>query len=74
VTNEANVLWALINEHLSPKVDSELFLLNKFARMPVGLFVTLIYLDDNELLIAKSPAISDTIIFKVDMKLTTTTA
>ena len=74
MTNEANVLWALINEHLSPKVDSELFLLNKFARMPVGLFVTLIYLDDNELLIAKSPAISDTIIFKVDMKLTTTTA
>ena len=64
MTNEANVLWALINEHLSPKVDSELFLLNKFARMPVGLFVTVISTDDNELLMTKSPAITDTIIIK----------
>ena len=72
--NEANALRALVSEYLSPTVDSELFLLNKFARMPVGLFVTVISTDDNELLMTKSPAITDIILFKVDMKLTTTIA
>ena len=74
VINEANALRDLINEYLSPTVDTELFLLNKFVRMFVGLFVTVISLDDNDLLITTSPAITDTIIFKVDMKLTIITA
>ena len=62
--NESNALRALVNEYLSPTVDSELFLLNKFVRMPVRLFVTEISSDDNELLMTKSPAIADTIIIK----------
>ena len=69
--NESNVLRALLNEQLSPTVDSEIFLLNKFVRMTVELFATVIYLDDNELLMPKSPIVTDTIILKVDMKLTT---
>ena len=72
--NEANALRTLVYEYLSPTVDSELFLLNKVVRIPVGLFVTVISSDDNELLMTKSPAITDIIIFKVDMKLTSTTA
>ena len=74
VINEANASGSLVNEYLSPTVDSELFLLNKFVRMPVRLFVTEISSDDNELLMTKSPTVADTIIFKVDMKVTTTTA
>ena len=50
VINEANVLPAIVNEYLSPTVDSELFILNKFVRIPVRLFVTVISSDDNELL------------------------
>ena len=72
--NEANALRTLVYEYLSPTVDSEIFLLNKFERMPVGLFVTVISLYDNELLMTKIPAVAGTIILKVDMKLTTTTA
>ena len=63
----------LINEYLSPTVDSELFLLNKFVRMSVGPFVRAMFLDDNELLMTKSSAVTDTIIFEVDMKLRPTT-
>ena len=74
VINEANALRTLVYEYLSPTVDSEIFLLNKFERMPVGLFVTVISLYDNELLMTKIPAVAGTIILKVDMKLTTTTA
>ena len=74
VINEANALRTLVKEYFSPTVDIELFLLNKFARMPVGSFVTVISLDDNKLLVTKSPAVIDTIIFRVDMKLATTTA
>ena len=73
VINEANALWALVNEYISPTVDSELFLLNKCVRLSIGSFITVISLDDSELLMTKSPAITDTIIFKEDMKLTTTT-
>ena len=72
--NEANASRALVNEYVSPTVDSELFLLNKFVRMSIVPFITVIYLDDNELLMTKSPAVTGTIIFKVDMKVTTTTA
>ena len=39
-----------------------------------GNFVTVISLDDNELFMTKYPLITDTIIFNVDMKLTTTSA
>ena len=74
VINEANVLPAIVNEDLSPMVDSELFILNKFVRMPIGLFVAVISLNDNEVLITKRPVITDTNIFKVETKLTTTTA
>ena len=70
--NEADALRALVNESLSPTVDSELFLLNKFIGMPVGPFVTVISLDDNELLMMKSSTVTDKIIFIVDMKLTLT--
>ena len=62
MTNEANALQALVNKYLPPTVDSELFLLNKFIGMPVGPFVTVIPLDDNELLMTKSASITDTII------------
>ena len=72
--NESNVLRALVNEYLSLTVDNELFLLNKCVRMPIEPFFTVLSLDDNDLLMTKSPAIFDIIIFKVDMKLTTTTA
>ena len=44
-----------------------------YVRMPVGPFVTVIFLDDNELLMTKSPAVIDTVIVKVDTKLTATT-
>ena len=71
--DEVNALRALVNEYLSLTVDSELFILNKFVRMTVGLFTMVISLDDNELLLMKSPIFTDTIIFKVDVKLTTTT-
>ena len=36
---ELTWLRALVHEYVSPAVDSELFLLNKFVRKPVGLFV-----------------------------------
>ena len=71
--NEANALHALVNEYLSPTVDSELLLLKKFVRVPVGAFVTAISLNDNELhIMTKSPTVTDAIIFKVDRKLITT--
>ena len=72
--NEANILRALVNDHLSPMVDSELFLLNKFVRMTIEPFTTVISLDDNEILMTKSPTVTDTTIFKVDMNLTPTMA
>ena len=73
MTNEANALQALVNKYLPPTVDSELFLLNTFVRMSVGPFVRAMFLDDNELLMTKSSAVTDTIIFEVDMKLRPTT-
>ena len=36
---ELTWLRALVHEYVSPAVDSELFILNKFVRKPVGLFV-----------------------------------
>ena len=68
VINEANVLRALVNEYLSSTIGCELFLLNKFVRMAGGHVVTVISLDDNELIITKYPPVTNTIIFKVDMK------
>ena len=73
VINEVSALQALVNEYLSPMVDSELFLLKKFVLIPVSPFVIVISLDENELLMTKSLAVTDTIVFKVDMKLITTT-
>ena len=71
--NEADALRALVNEYLSPTVDSELFLLNKFVRMPAGSFVTVMYLDYNDLLMTNIPAVTYTFIFKIEMNLTRTT-
>ena len=62
--NETNVLQALVTEYLSPTVDSELFLLKKIVRMTVGPFVIVISLDDDEVIMAKIPTVTDTIIFK----------
>ena len=64
VINEANVLQALVTEYLSPTVDSELFLLKKIIRTTVGPFVIVMSLDDNEVIMAKIPTVTDTIIFK----------
>ena len=48
--NEANTLPALVNEHLVSTVGSEIFLLEKCVQMTVAYLVTVIYLDDNELI------------------------
>ena len=71
--NKDNALQAFVNEYLSSAVGSEMFLLSKFVRMTGGHFVTVISLDDNELFIIKCPSVTNTIMFNVDMKLTTTT-
>ena len=71
---EAKVLRALVNEYLSSATGSELLLLNKFVWITGGHFVTVISLDDNELVIMNGPAITSINNFKVDMKLTKTMA
>ena len=68
VIDEAKALRALVNEYLSSTVVSELFLLNKFVWITGGHFVTVISLDDNELIMTKFPPVTNIIIFKVDMK------
>ena len=72
--NKANALRALVNEYLSPTVDSEMFLFNKFELRFAGPLLTVLSLDNNELVMINGPAITSRIIFNVDVKLTTTTA
>ena len=72
--SKANVLRALVNEYLSPTVDNEIFLFNNFELRFTEPTFTVISLDDNELVMMNSPAITSRIIFNVDVKLTTTTA
>ena len=67
-------MGALVNEYLSPTVDSEMFLFNKFELRFAGPLFTVLSLDDNELVIVNGPSITSGIIFNVDMKLRTTTA
>ena len=71
---KANILRTLVNEYFSPSVDSEMFLFNKFELRFAGPTFTVIYLDDNELVMINVPEITSRIIFNVDMKLATTTA
>ena len=66
--NDTKALQALVNEYLSSKVGSEMFLWNKFVRMNGGYFVTVTSLDNNELFMTKCPPVTNTIIFKVHMK------
>ena len=66
--NEAKVLRVLVNEYLSSTAGSELLFLNKFVRMTGGHFVTVISLDDNEIIMTKCPSITIAIFFKVDLK------
>ena len=66
--NEANVLRTLVNEYVSSTVGSEILLLNKSVRMTAGHFVTVISLDDKELIMTKCPPVIYTIIFNLDMK------
>ena len=68
MVNKANVSWALVNEYLSSTVDSEIFLWNTFVLINCGYFVIVTYLDKNEIFMTKGPPATDTIIFKVDMK------
>ena len=70
--NEANALRALVNQYLSSMVSSEMSLLNKFVRMTGGHFVTVISLDDNEPIMTKYSPVTNTIFFKVDMKVNNT--
>ena len=74
VINNINALRALVNEYLLSTVGSEMFLLNKFVRMTGGHFVTVIFLDDNDLFMIKYPPVIDTILLNIDMKLTTAAA
>ena len=55
------------------RADSEMFLFKKFELRFAGPFFTVLSLDDNELVLINSPAITSRINFNVDMKLTTTT-
>ena len=66
--NDTKALQALVNEYLSSKVGSEMFLWNKFVRMNGGHFVTVTSLDNNELFMTKCPPVTNIIIFKVEMK------
>jgi len=68
VINEAKTLRALVNEFVSSTGGSELSFLNKFVRMTGGHFVTVISLDNNELVMIKYAPVTNTILLKVDMK------
>ena len=72
--NKANALRALVNEYLSPTVDSEMFLFNKFELRFAGPLLTVLSLDNNELVMINVPSITSRIVFNVDMTLTTTMA
>ena len=60
INYEANTLWALVKEYLSSTTGSELLLLNKFVRMTGGHFVTVISLDDDELIMTKYSLVTNT--------------
>ena len=72
--SDAKVLRVLVNEYLSLTTGSELLLLHTLVQIIGRYLVTDISLDDNELFMTKCPPGTDTILFIIDMKLTTTTA
>ena len=72
VINDTNALRALVNEYLPSTVGSEMFLRNKFVLMNRKHFVAATSLNNNKLFMMKYPLVTDTIIFKVDIKVNNT--
>ena len=56
--SKANALRALVNEQLSHTVDSEMFLFNKFELRFAGPLLTILSLDNNELVMINGPVIT----------------
>ena len=57
--SEAKTLRFLVKMYLLSTTGSNLFLLNKFVRMIGVYFVIVVSFDDNELIIAKCPPVTD---------------